>query len=117
MKNTLSVLVVGCGRMGASHAHAYHAIEGFNLVGQISGGNITIFAIGSDLKGIPAENGQVVGQAGVGDGVILRQDGVFSGKAVKLRHLPVVINKVELMVLEKDENDVLKIGYERADRW
>lgn len=32
----LKVLVVGCGNMGASHARAYHKIQGFDLVGIIS---------------------------------------------------------------------------------
>ncbi len=27
------VLVVGCGRMGSSHAHAYRAIEDYEIVG------------------------------------------------------------------------------------
>lgn len=36
MKDTLTVLVVGCGRMGASHAKAYHAIEGFKLAGLVN---------------------------------------------------------------------------------
>jgi predicted dehydrogenase len=35
----LRVLIVGCGNMGASHAQAYHNIDGFEIVGLVSAGN------------------------------------------------------------------------------
>lgn len=35
----ISVLVVGCGNMGASHAAAYHKLKGFEIVGLVSRGN------------------------------------------------------------------------------
>ncbi|WP_295721045.1 Gfo/Idh/MocA family oxidoreductase [Mucilaginibacter sp.] len=35
----LRVLVVGCGNMGASHAQAYHNLDGFEIVGLVSVGN------------------------------------------------------------------------------
>src|SRR6478735_7100939 len=38
-KNSLKVLVVGCGNMGASHAIAYHTIDGFEICGIVSTGN------------------------------------------------------------------------------
>ena len=31
MSEHLKVLVVGCGHMGASHARAYHGIDGFEV--------------------------------------------------------------------------------------
>lgn len=34
----VKILVVGCGNMGASHALAYHQLEGFEIVGLVSGG-------------------------------------------------------------------------------
>ena len=34
--NPLRVLVVGCGNMGASHAMAYHSIDGFQICGLVS---------------------------------------------------------------------------------
>ncbi|MBK1442425.1 Gfo/Idh/MocA family oxidoreductase [Parapedobacter sp. ISTM3] len=34
----LRILVVGCGNMGASHAHAYHGLEGFQICGLVSPG-------------------------------------------------------------------------------
>jgi predicted dehydrogenase len=37
-KNHLRVLVVGCGNMGASHAKAYHNMEGFEICGIVSTG-------------------------------------------------------------------------------
>ncbi|MEN7548500.1 Gfo/Idh/MocA family oxidoreductase [Rapidithrix thailandica] len=36
MEKKVRVLVVGCGNMGASHARAYHKMEGFELVGLVS---------------------------------------------------------------------------------
>lgn len=38
MKSPLKVLVVGCGNMGVSHAKAYHAHPGFEIVGIVSRG-------------------------------------------------------------------------------
>ena len=38
-KKNLRVLVVGCGNMGASHATAYHELEGFEICGLVSRGN------------------------------------------------------------------------------
>ncbi|MBL7817135.1 MAG: Gfo/Idh/MocA family oxidoreductase [Saprospiraceae bacterium] len=37
-QQTIKVLVVGCGNMGASHAMAYHQIEGFKICGIVSTG-------------------------------------------------------------------------------
>lgn len=34
----IRVLVVGCGNMGSSHAHAYHQLEGFKICGLVSTG-------------------------------------------------------------------------------
>ena len=34
----IRVLVVGCGNMGASHAYAYHILDGFEIVGLVSRG-------------------------------------------------------------------------------
>jgi predicted dehydrogenase len=38
IKNSLKVLVVGCGNMGASHAMAFHLMEGVNICGLVSTG-------------------------------------------------------------------------------
>ena len=35
MRARLSVVVVGCGNMGSSHAKAYHSDPGFELVGVV----------------------------------------------------------------------------------
>src|SRR5690554_910399 len=35
----IRILVVGCGNMGASHALAYHQLDGFEIVGLVSRGN------------------------------------------------------------------------------
>ncbi|MEC3880038.1 Gfo/Idh/MocA family protein [Parapedobacter sp. 10938] len=45
MKKTGSkvrVLVVGCGNMGASHAHAYHEMDGFEICGLVSRGDSNV---------------------------------------------------------------------------
>ncbi|WP_163379251.1 Gfo/Idh/MocA family protein [Cyclobacterium sp. SYSU L10401] len=34
----IKILVVGCGNMGASHALAYHQLDGYEIVGLVSGG-------------------------------------------------------------------------------
>lgn len=39
MSSSLRVLVVGCGNMGASHAHAYHHLNGFEICGLVSRGD------------------------------------------------------------------------------
>ena len=38
MSENLKVLVVGCGHMGASHARAYHNIDGFEVAGLVARG-------------------------------------------------------------------------------
>jgi len=38
MSNPVRILVVGCGHMGTSHAKAYHAMDGFEIVGVVSRG-------------------------------------------------------------------------------
>lgn len=38
IKKPVRVLVVGCGNMGASHATAYHHLDGFEIVGLVSKG-------------------------------------------------------------------------------
>ena len=39
MSKKISVLVIGCGNMGASHAIAYHNHEGFEICGLVSRGH------------------------------------------------------------------------------
>jgi predicted dehydrogenase len=38
MNGKIKVLVIGCGNMGSSHAHAYHNSEDFEIVGLVSSG-------------------------------------------------------------------------------
>lgn len=38
MNQKIKILVVGCGNMGASHAQAYHDMDGFEIVGLVSRG-------------------------------------------------------------------------------
>lgn len=49
----LRILVVGCGNMGASHAKAYHELEGFEICGLVSPGkskNILNEALGNQYE-------------------------------------------------------------------
>ncbi|KEO73805.1 Gfo/Idh/MocA family protein [Anditalea andensis] len=39
MKQTIKILIVGCGNMGASHAMAYHIMPEFEICGLVSRGN------------------------------------------------------------------------------
>ena len=39
MSKEISVLVIGCGNMGASHATAYHNHKGFKICGLVSRGD------------------------------------------------------------------------------
>jgi predicted dehydrogenase len=52
MATPLDVLVVGCGHMGTSHAKAYHAMDGFRIVGVVSRGEASrralLDALGAD---------------------------------------------------------------------
>jgi len=38
MRQVIRILVVGCGNMGASHAKAYHDLDGFEIVGLVAPG-------------------------------------------------------------------------------
>jgi predicted dehydrogenase len=52
MRKPIRVLVVGCGHMGMSHAKAYHALPGFEIVGVVSRGEKSrrglLDAVGAD---------------------------------------------------------------------
>ena len=52
MPNPVRILVVGCGHMGTSHAKAYHALPGFEIVGVVSRGEASrralLDAVGAD---------------------------------------------------------------------
>lgn len=50
---TLRVLVAGCGNMGASHARAYHALDGFQIVGLVSRKPESREALSKALGGYP----------------------------------------------------------------
>ena len=49
----INVLVVGCGHMGASHAHAYHKMPEFNIVGLVSRGPESRGKLSDELGGLP----------------------------------------------------------------
>jgi len=52
MSEPLRVLVVGCGNMGASHARAYHKIDGFELCGLVSRQVEDRTALSQELGGV-----------------------------------------------------------------
>jgi predicted dehydrogenase len=47
------VLVIGCGKMGSSHARAYRAIDGFELVGLVAPSARRRDALAAELGGVP----------------------------------------------------------------
>lgn len=53
MSETMRILVVGCGSMGASHARAYHKMQEFEVVGLVSRKPDTREALSSELGGLP----------------------------------------------------------------
>ncbi|MEM7658926.1 MAG: Gfo/Idh/MocA family oxidoreductase [Bacteroidota bacterium] len=53
MATPLRVLVVGCGNMGASHARAYHKMDGFEIVGLVSRGPESRNRLSEELGGYP----------------------------------------------------------------
>ena len=52
MTEPLRVLVVGCGNMGASHARAYRALDGFELSGLVSRGPESRDRLAKELGGV-----------------------------------------------------------------
>ncbi len=52
-KKNIKVLVVGCGHMGASHARAYHRLEGFEIVGLVSRTPKSRETLSHSLGGLP----------------------------------------------------------------
>lgn len=48
--NPVKILVVGCGHMGKSHAKAYHAMDGFEIVGVVSRGEKSRRALLDELN-------------------------------------------------------------------
>lgn len=53
MKDPISILVVGCGNMGASHARAYHKMSEFEIVGLVSRGPESRSRLSRELGGYP----------------------------------------------------------------
>ncbi len=49
MSDPVKILVVGCGHMGKSHAKAYHAMDGFEIVGVVSRGEASRQALLAEL--------------------------------------------------------------------
>lgn len=52
-KDTLNVLVVGCGNMGTSHARAYHRLEGVAIAGLVSRSPKSRERLSDELGGLP----------------------------------------------------------------
>lgn len=53
MKSIIGVIVVGCGNMGASHARAYHQMEGFEILGLVSRNPESRERLSAELGGYP----------------------------------------------------------------
>ena len=48
----MSVLVVGCGNMGSSHARAYHQLDGFHVIGLVARGENSRNKLSEELGGV-----------------------------------------------------------------
>lgn len=53
MGNVLKVIVIGCGNMGSSHARAYHALDGYELVGVVDRLPESREKLAAELGGVP----------------------------------------------------------------
>lgn len=53
MKQSIRVLVIGCGNMGSSHARAYHQLEAFEIVGLVSRREASRQKLSAELGGYP----------------------------------------------------------------
>ena len=53
MSDKIRVIVVGCGNMGSSHARAYKALDGFELVGLVARTSLRRSPLAKELGGIP----------------------------------------------------------------
>ena len=53
MQHPIKVLVVGCGHMGASHARAYHTIDGFEVCGLVAPTPTRRAPLARELGGVP----------------------------------------------------------------
>lgn len=53
MKETIKVIVVGCGNMGSSHARAYHQLDGFEIAGLVSRTPENREKLAAELGGYP----------------------------------------------------------------
>ena len=93
----------------------------FDLIRQVSSGDKTVVAIRADPKCISAEHGQIIGQAGMSDGVILHQEGIAIRILVVIWHRSISDHRAKLMVLKKEHHDMFKIWHQRMNgrcrRW
>jgi len=53
MADPIKVLVIGTGNMGASHARAYHKMDGFQVVGLLTRRRASSEALAAELGGVP----------------------------------------------------------------
>lgn len=55
-KKKLSIIVVGCGNMGTSHARAYHKLDGFEIVGLVDRNQGNLDRLTKEMGAIPTFN-------------------------------------------------------------
>lgn len=55
-KEKLSIIVIGCGNMGTSHARAYHKLDGFEIVGLVDRNNDNLDRLTKEMGPIPTFN-------------------------------------------------------------
>jgi len=79
---------------------------GFDQIWQADRIDVTVSAIGSDAEGVPGYHGNIVGQAGVANGVMLGKQRVILRPAIEVGHLRITDHCGELFVLQDDDGNV-----------
>ncbi len=70
-------------------------------------------AVGVDAEGAAADQGEIVGQAGMADGIVLGEQGIVLGEAVEGGGMPIAgvdaaDDLVEAAVFEHDQDDMVE---------
>ena len=89
------------------------AAAGFDEIREAGRIDETIMAIGVNPEGVAAYQSNVVRQAGMPHRVILRKQRIFLCQPVVIRHERIPDDGAELLVLEHDNDDMLKVRNKR----
>jgi hypothetical protein len=85
------------------------ATAGFDQVGQTWRIDKAILAVAIDIKGIPADHGQVIWQAGMGDCMVPGKQCVIGRIPVVDRHEQVADHFMKVLVLEGNDHNMIEV--------